>query len=90
MKVTEKAVDLLSVDKRKVRRYEDDKEVEAEEPFVKESTNARMLYVGDGGTMLVPVHYRPQSLQAKDRWWVLSISTRIYIEEEERRLRAGQ
>jgi len=37
--------------------------------------------------MLIPVHYRPRSVQEKNRWWVLSITARIIIEEEEQQIR---
>ena len=42
-----------------------------------------MLVIPDGGSMLVPVHYRPAALQTKGRWWVLAIEPRIIIEAEE-------
>jgi hypothetical protein len=65
------------------------KQLDAEVAFVKESTYARVLEIPDGGTILVPVHYRSASAVANERWWVLSITPRIYIEEEEQAIREG-
>jgi hypothetical protein len=45
--------------------------------------------IGDGGSILLPVHYRPRSIQEKERWWVLMITSRIIIEEEERMMLQG-
>src|SRR5205085_2891974 len=61
-----------------------DQLVAAEVPLVKESAYTQTLEIPDGGTILVPVHYRPPAAAAKDRWWVLAITPQIYIEEEER------
>jgi hypothetical protein len=63
--------------------------VEAEIPFLKESTTAQLLEIPDGGSVLVPVGFRPPATQAKGRWWVLSVTARIHIEEEERQIRLG-
>jgi hypothetical protein len=49
--------------------------------------HAQDLEISDGGAVLAPVHYRPKSLQEKNRHWVLSITPRIVIEEEEQFLR---
>jgi hypothetical protein len=66
------------------------KEIDAERVFVKESATTRVLEIPDGGTLLVAVQYRPQALAANQRWWVLSITPRIWIEEEERMIRERQ
>jgi hypothetical protein len=60
---------------------------DAEIVFPKETSNTHVLAIPDGGATLVPVHYRPASVRAKDRWWVFCVSTRIYIEEEQRQER---
>jgi hypothetical protein len=62
---------------------------DAEIAYVKESVHTRVLEIPDGGSILVAVNYRPSSLAAKNRWWVLSITPRIFIEEEERQIRQG-
>jgi hypothetical protein len=59
----------------------------AEVPFIKESTTTRLLEIPDGGALLVAVQYRPRALAAKNRWWVLAITPRIIIEEEEQAIR---
>jgi hypothetical protein len=63
------------------------KEVEYEIPLLKKATHCQILEIADGGSIPVAVHYRPQEVRAKDRWWVLVIGVRILIEEEERQLR---
>ena len=50
---------------------------------MKESTQTTSRDIPDGGSVLVPVHYRPRSAQEKNRWWVLTITARIVMEEEE-------
>jgi len=59
----------------------------AEVPLLKEATQSQMLDIPDGGSILVPVQFRPRSVQAKERWWVLHIQPRIYIDAEERFVR---
>ena len=56
---------------------------------MRESVHAEVRELADGGTVLIPVHYRPRALQEKNRWLVLSLTSRIYMEEEERRIRGG-
>lgn len=65
------------------------KESDAEIAFVKESSHSQTLELADGGSILVPLQYRPESARTGDRWWVLAITTRIIIDEEERQIRAG-
>jgi hypothetical protein len=64
--------------------------MDAEVPFVEESSFTRSLEIPDGGSILVRVRYRPPSARAKDRWWVLRIRPRIVIKEEEEMNRADQ
>lgn len=59
-------------------------DVTAEVPLLKETTQVRHLDLPDGGSLIVPVQHRPKSLQDANRWWVLVITTRIIIDEEER------
>jgi hypothetical protein len=88
LQFTEKAAELQQI--KKVRRITfDGTEAEAEVPFLTQGTHERVLEVPDGGSILVPVHYRPASAKEKDRWWVLGISPRIIIEAEERAIFEG-
>ena len=86
IKLTEKATELQRIEKVKVWDTTG-KEVEAELPILDETIHSRAFIIPDSGSVLVPVHFRPPSLRAKDRWWVLSITPRIVIEEEERIIR---
>ena len=54
-----------------------------------EATHAQERDLPDGGAILIPVIYRPRSTRAKDRWWVLRITARITMEEEEEQIRIG-
>ncbi len=90
LKLTEKVTELQRLEKLKVwdpQAPAPGKEVEAELPILDETVSSRPLLIPDGGSLLVPVHFRPESARAKDRWWALSITPRIVIEEEERILR---
>jgi hypothetical protein len=91
LKLTEKAVAVEEIQKVKIGSLvpPDFAEGVADVPAIKESTQTRSLLVPDGGSILVPVHYRPRSVQEKNRWWVLTITARIVIEEEEMRIRQG-
>ncbi len=86
-KLTEKAADLQAIDRVKVWDDTGEKEVEADSVFLKESSHTQVLEVPDGATQFVAVHSRPRALQAKSRWWVLAITPRIVIEEEEKEYR---
>jgi hypothetical protein len=61
-----------------------DDDVQAEVPVVKEAVHSETLEIPDGGSILVPVHYRATALAQKGRWWAMTITPRIVIEEEER------
>ena len=69
--LTEKAADLETID-RVTLIGDGEKEVEVETPIVKESTHTEVNNIPDGGSLLMPVDYRPRSLAAKNRWWVLA------------------
>ncbi|GEM_PF-6409739 len=83
VQLTEKATEVNQIKKVKVMVTNDGKEVDAEVPFMKETAHQREFEVPDGGAILIPVHYRPKALQEKNRWWVLHINPRIWIDEEE-------
>jgi len=90
IRLTEKAVDLQQIDRMKVTEDKAGNDVNVETPLLKETTHTQVLNIPDGGTILVAVHERPPALLDKSRWWVLSITPRIYIEEEEKLLREQQ
>jgi len=62
-------------------------EAVAEIACVKESTLSVLRSVPDGGSLLLPMQYRPRTTKEKGRWLVAMIELRIRIEAEERRLR---
>ena len=82
--LSEKATELQEMQKRVLWD-----EVEYDLPVVRENSQTQMIEIPDGGSILVPVSYRPKSLRDKNRWWVLSITPRIVIEEEEKQIRQG-
>ena len=89
VKLTEKATEVQ--DAYKMRVFDPmDTEVQAEVPFVRESTQAQTLQIADGGSILINVQYRPRSVQEGQRRWVLAITTRIFIQEEEDEIRRGK
>jgi hypothetical protein len=88
LKLVEKAAAIQEILKVKAQGLAE-KAVDAETPFVLESTHAQVVEVPDGGTTLIAVSYRPALLHQKERWWVLSLTCRIWIEEEEREIRRG-
>jgi hypothetical protein len=50
----------------------------------KEASFSRTQHIPDGGSLLVPLHYRPSAIRKNKRRLVAVISVQIYIEEEER------
>jgi RNA polymerase sigma factor (sigma-70 family) len=89
VKLTEKATEIEEIKKVKVP-LGGDQEADADIPFLKETAQSRDVEIPDGGTFLMPAAYRPQAARAKDRWWVVRIDVRIYIEAEEREIRRQQ
>jgi len=87
VQLAEKATAVGQIKKVKVAVDNSGKYVDAEIPFLKETTHQQEFEIPDGGSYLVLVHYRPRSVQEKNRWWVLSITPRIIIEEEEQQIR---
>jgi hypothetical protein len=57
------------------------------EPVLSESAHSHETDVPDGGSVFMAVQVRPRTLEAAERWWVLVVSPRILIKEEERALR---
>jgi hypothetical protein len=89
VQLTEKATEIRQVKKVKVVTDNEGGETAAKIPFLNETTHQAEFEIPDGGAKLIPVHYRPRSVQEKNRWWVLSITSRIIIEEEEQQVRIG-
>jgi hypothetical protein len=89
LKLTEKSTELKVINKINLLLDNTGKEGVAEVPLLDETLHARTETIPDGGSIFIPVHYRPKSAQAKNRWWVLSITPRIWIEEEERQIQRG-
>jgi hypothetical protein len=87
VKFTEKSVELEGIDKVKVLQDNEGTEAIAEVPYLKEAGHSRMRDIPDGGTFLLPLQYRPRAAKDNGRWLVLKITTRIYMEQEERRIR---
>ena len=83
---SEKATQLEQILQEKMLADNEGTTALAEIPLVKKATHLRLLEIPDGGTILVPVNHRSKSLQEKNRWWVLSITPRIIIAEEERNI----
>jgi len=86
LKVVERAAHVEAIDRVKVWDPTE-KEEQAEAVVVKETTQSQVRWDPDGGTLLLPVQYRPAALRAKGQWWVLRIDPRIYIEDEEKESR---
>ncbi len=85
-KFTEKSAELEDIEKVKVLDNTG-KEVLAEIPFLKESGHSQVRDIPDGGSFLLPLQYRTREAKNKDRWLVVSITPRIYLEEEEQQIR---
>jgi hypothetical protein len=87
-KFLEKSLEIEGIEKVKVV-VDLDKGTEdlGEIVFAKESSFSRATYIPDGGSLLLPLHYRPAAVRKKDRWLVAEITPRIYIEAEERERR---
>jgi hypothetical protein len=80
----EKSLEIEGIEKVKV--VVDDKGTEGVGEIIsaKEASFSQTRYLPDGGSILLPLHYRPAAVRAKERWLVAEITARIYIEEEER------
>jgi hypothetical protein len=85
----EKSLEIEGIEKVKVVADEKGTEAVGEIVFAKEASVSQARYIPDGGSILLPLHYRPPAVRNADRWLVAEITPRIYIEEEER-ARRGQ
>ena len=93
LKLREESAHLEEVVKSKVQDLVEEqktgreKEADAETAFIQEETHGATLDIPDGGTVLMPIHYRPASVRSSNRWWVAAVQVRVVIEEEERQIR---
>jgi len=86
-KFLEKSLEIEGVEKVKVVVDEKGAEDVGEFVFVKQASFSQARYIHDGGSILLPLHYRPAAVRNNEQWLVAEIKPRIYIEEEERALR---
>jgi hypothetical protein len=83
-KFLEKSLEIEGIEKVKVVVDEKGAEADGEIVFAKEASFSKARYIHDGGSILLPLHYRPPAVRNNERWLVAVITPRIYIEEEER------
>jgi hypothetical protein len=84
-KFLEKSLEIEGIEKVKVVvDLKEGTEAVGEFVFAKEASFSQARYIPDGGSILLPLHYRPRAVKNSDRWLVAEITPRIYIEEEER------
>jgi hypothetical protein len=87
-KFLEKSLAIEGIEKVKVMvDLEKGTEAVGELVFTKEARFSQARYIHDGGSILLPLHYRPRAVRKNDRWLVAQITPRIYIDEEERERR---
>jgi hypothetical protein len=88
-KFMEKSLEIEGIEK--VIVVVDDKGTIAigETVLLKEGSLSQVRDIPDGGSLLLPLQYRPGTARDKDHWLVVQVMPRIYIEEEERQ-RRGQ
>jgi hypothetical protein len=55
-----------------------------------ESSASTTILVADGGTLLMPVDFRPPAPKGQERVWLLVMRPQIWIQEEERAIREGK
>jgi hypothetical protein len=83
VKLSEKSVTARGFEKVKGWPRDRQEPVEAELPLLDETAHVRLVVVPDGGSVLLASQIRPT---VPERRWLLLISARIRIEEEERAL----
>lgn len=87
VKFTEESAEIEGVEKVSVPIGNQGGKADAEIASVKEVRGSLMRYIPDGGSLLLPLHYRPRAAREKGRWFVVKITPRIYIDAEERVIR---
>lgn len=80
----EKSLEIEGVEKVKVVVDEKGTEAVGEIVFAREASLSQARYIPDGGSILLPLQYRPAAVRKKEHWLVADITARIFIEEEER------
>jgi hypothetical protein len=83
----EKCLEIEGIEKVKVVVDDKGSEAVGEFVFTKEDSFSQARYIHDGGSILLPLNYRPPAVMKKKHWLVAEITSRIYIEEEERERR---
>lgn len=61
-----------------------------ESASLKEQKISWSRYIPDGGTLIVPLHFRSRELAKKGHWLVAKVVARIYIPEEEKLRRQSE
>jgi hypothetical protein len=83
-KFMEKSLEIEGIEKVTVVVNNKGTEAVGEIVFPKEANLSQVRYIPDGGSFLLPLQYRPRAAKDKDRWLVVKVELRIYIEEEEK------
>jgi hypothetical protein len=87
MRITEKVTEVARIQRMKQVVDNAGGEAEYDVPLLTTATHTQEFEMPDGGSTLLPVAHRSKELREKGRWWVLKLTPRIYIEEEERVIR---
>jgi hypothetical protein len=77
LKLTQNTTDLVAIESEK-----DGGQV-VERPKLEEASSSATFEVGDGESILVPLHFLPAAAREKDRVWLLVVQPLIHIEAEE-------
>jgi hypothetical protein len=77
LKLTQDTTNLVEIE-----TLNDDGQV-LERPKLEEASSSATFNIGDGESVLVPLHFLPRAAQEKDRVWVLVVQSLIHIEAEE-------
>jgi hypothetical protein len=89
-KLVEKSLEVEGSEKVNVVVDKKGTEAAGEIVFVKEQATSQARNVPDGGTILVPLQYRPRDAREKDRWLVARVTVEIHIKAEDRLLNQGK
>jgi hypothetical protein len=81
---TEKSLEIEGVEKVNVSVDARETEAVGEIVFPKEASSSQIRDIPDGGSLLLPLQYRPRAAREKDRWLVVKVEPRIYVEDEEK------
>jgi hypothetical protein len=101
LKVTEKATEIDELPKVQAPKIKKELDVQEQveellaalrragplEPVLSETAHSHEMDIPDGGSLVMAVRVRPRALETAERWWLLVVSGRIVINEEERAIR---